>query len=135
HQSIPFPIFLNRKCIYFLSFLVGGEKVYAFPVQEYWERNCLVIRDFGGGIKKGEPPLHACLREFEEETLAVFKPYVTDQILNNSKVYVAEYTMYIFINLGEVNPATVSSEFENIRDRIKNDESVPECLKETHKLV
>ena len=61
----------------FISIKNNKDKYYLFSVQTGSSSKTPFIRDFGGHIEPGEHPIHAALREFDEESLGVFNTYIS----------------------------------------------------------
>lgn len=82
---IPYTIAFNR-----VYFLMGVD------------RGTHELTDFGGGIKNGESPVQAALRELGEETCGLFGEHITVSHLERSKC-VANYKSNAFIYFARVS--------------------------------
>lgn len=121
-----------RRAGVFLSIKNDKEKFYLFSIQQGSIANHIFIRDLGGRIEPGEHPIDGAYREFYEESLGVFTPYLTEDSKDNAKVYKYKDNLYVFLELEDVNIPQIIAEF----DELKNlPEDSPDCMKETMRII
>lgn len=72
------------------------------------------LTDFGGGIsyKKDRNVVAGALREFNEETLGIFRKLSIEDVMTSAVLYDDTYNLIIFLHI-DVDPNVVSEKFLN----------------------